>query len=750
MNFFPGYNQYILWRPEIQDGGKIDKIPLGNHLDPRNWYSYGDAQAAARLFRCNVGFVFTANDPLFFVDIDHALTDDIWSPLSQKICAMFPGCAMEISYSGQGVHIFGSGVPTVSHRNKNKEFGLEFYFQDRFVALTWNGATGSALVNGQPGLDRLLPQYFSPKPNTGAAFWTTEPCEGWAGPDDDTELLKIAMRSKSAASVFGGGVSFADLFRADPDKLAERFPSENAAFDWSSADAALALHLAFYTGRNCERIERLFNKSELGNRDKWRDRPDYRQRTILNAAAICRNVYSRPQATRTADAPNESLRAGLQFLDIEAQREHFSGCTYVVSRHRVFTPHYGLLRSDQFRAAYGGYQFALAAEGRPTKNAFEAFTESQLYDFPRANGVCFRPECAAGAIIAEEGHTYVNTYAPAGIEVKPGDPERLQDLLTRLLPQPFDREILLAYMAACAQYPGVKFQWAPLLQGAEGNGKTFLVTSVARAVGERYSHFPNAADLAGNGLKFTGWLFGKLFIGVEEIFAKGKIELQEALKPFITSRKIEIQSKGVDQFTADNRANFFFCTNHKDAVNKTQGDRRYCVLYSAQQTEADIISHGMGGSYFPELYEWAYADGFAIIAGFLKNYKIPDQLNPATNCHRAPRTSSSAEAFALARSDAEQEVWEAVQEQRVGFRGGWVSSIALDRLLTEKRLKVARNKRREMLANLGYEIKERLNSASPMDGGKRPVLYAIKDSELFALEPGVATASAYAAAQQGA
>ena len=52
----------------------------------------------------------------------------------------------------------------------------------------------------------------------------------------------------------------------------------------SRADAALCSILAFYAGPDPERIERLFGMSRLGDREKWRDRSDYRTRTI--AAAI--------------------------------------------------------------------------------------------------------------------------------------------------------------------------------------------------------------------------------------------------------------------------------------------------------------------------------------------------------------------------------------------------------------------------------------------------------------------------------
>jgi len=281
-------------------------------------------------------------------------------------------------------------------------------------------------------------------------------------------------------------------------------------------------------------------------------------------------------------------------------------------------------------------------------------------------------------------------------------------------------------MAACVQYPGVKFQRAPLIQGVEGNGKSFLFRAIARAVGERYSHFPNTSDLGGNGLKFNAWLTGKLFIGLEEIYTPGKRDVVEALKPLITSSKVEIQAKGADQYTGDNRANFMFCSNHKDAIQKTLGDRRYCIFYTAQQALADIYASGMGGDYFPNLYKWANAGGYAIITDYLTEYSIPRELNPAKDCHRAPQTTSTAEALKIGLEPVQQDILEACSQGRLGFCGGWISSVHLESLLEEKRHRIHINKRRHMLEGIGYVPVGRAGSPVGMDYNKKPVLYAKK------------------------
>lgn len=744
--YFDGYRQFIPWIIKTDAaGGKPKKIPLGSVSDPATWTTYEHACAVG-----NPGFVFTKEDPFFFLDIDHCFTPETrWSALAVDLNRRFSGCAVEISYSGGGLHIFGTGTPTLStHRNRNSELGLELYTWGRFAALTGTQAVGSAFHKAQEPLDWLVNEYFKPVQRVAAAF-------GGESVLTDEEVLRIAARAKSVRAAFGGAATFTELYGADEDALRKHFPSTGErGFDWSAADAALLSHLAFYTGRDSEQMERVFSGSGLAKRSKWEARPDYRERSLNFAIDGCAKTYEPRAAPVSVEISGTGggvssgrLRAGLQFLNIDAQLEYFKGCAYVVDKHEVFVPGRGALKPDRFKAVFGGYQFAKASEGKPTTNAFEAFTESQLYDFPVVDDICFRPEEPPASIIPEEGRTLVNTYEKIPIESRAGGASPFTGLLERLLPNARDRTILLSYMAACVQYPGKKFQWAPVVQGVEGNGKTLLATAMTNAIGHRYSHMPSANDLSGNGLKFTGWMYGKLFIAIEDLFPSDRMDIQEALKPKITNDRTEFQFKGGGQFVGDNRANFMMFCNHKDALRITEDGRRYCPLYTDQQSLADLARCGMSGAYFPKLYEWARGGGWAIITHYLQSYAIPDEFNPAGLCQRAPETSSSQEARRESLGPIEQEILEAVAEGRLGFRGGWISSVALDILLIDKKFKLAHNKRRELLRGIGYIVKERLNAPSATDGGKRPVLYVRPESAQAHEVVGATTAAAYAVAQ---
>ena len=750
------YRQFILWisRPSRQRPGAVDKLPIHpttgavhDAHDPAIWMTASEAIAIASASPDHhVGFVFTVNDPFFFLDIDKCLTTDgQWSPIAAQLCGALAGAAVEVSQSGAGLHIIGTG-PVPAHGCKNTAHGLELYTEGRFVALTGTEALGSA-AHRPEALEWLVEAYFQPTTAPESANWTSAPDEGWNGPTDDDKLIAKMLASRSAGAAFGGRASVQALWTADADALAAAYPDPRG-FDHSSADAALCQHLAFWTGKDCERIDRLFRQSGLV-RGKWLDREDYRRRTILHAVGLCTSVYGRKQSVAApvggplsdnhaspSAAPAATTvqpRAGYQFLDVTQQGELFKGCVYIRDLHKAFVPDGALLKPDRFKAVYGGYVFALEAstQGKTVTNAWEAFTESQGAAFPKAHGICFRPEEAPGAVIHEEGRTLVNTYVPVETARQQGDATPFLKHLALVLPEEADRDILLAYMAACVQHPGVKFQWTPLMQGCEGNGKTLFINCLAHAVGNRYTHLPNAADLSGNGSKFNAWIQGKLFIGVEEVYVSDRREVLDALKPLITNPRIEIQGKGVDQITGDNRANFMMCSNHKDAILKTQNDRRFCVFYTAQQTAADIEAAGMGGMYFPRLYAWLKKGGYAIVTDHLARHQIPNQLNPAGNCHRAPVTSSTQEAIATSLGGIEQEVLEAIEEGRHGFKFPWISSWAFELLLEARRdtKRIPPNKRRGILQALGYDwhsalTRGRVNVVLPE--GKKSRLYIKK------------------------
>lgn len=764
-------DQYIVYKlvPSAGRPGKMDKLPIDARTGSMPtkgsgansiWTSFSLAMAAANNFGVGygVGYSFAESDPYFFLDIDNCfdpLAND-WSALAKHLLNAFPGAYVEVSQSGKGLHIMGTGTPP-PHACKNTPLGLELYHTDRFVALTGDRASGSAETRFDYVLPWLVENYF-PLESATISDWTTEPVADWRGPNDDDTLLTRAMKSKPASSAFGNKITFAEIYEGDVEALSRTFPDPESdrGYDASSADSALAQRLAFWTGKNCERILRLMQGSAL-NRPKW-EREDYLPNTIAKVVARQVDVLQdKPLLTIEYDTPDGTADAkpdaimGSSYANIEQQLVMFDRCAYVLDAHKVLIPGGNMLRPEQFRVAFGGFTFPLdPGNERQTRNAWECFTETQAWRAPRVDTTCFRPDLPFATIVSSGGVRMANTYWPIETPKKAGDVSPFLTHINKVLPDARDQQILISYMAACVQHKGTKFQWAPLLQGVEGNGKTLFTRCVAFAIGDRYVHFPKASQIAS---QFNDWMYGTLFIGVEDIYvADSQREVIEELKPMITGVSLEIEGKGETKATRGVCCNFMLNSNHKDGIRKTRNDRRFAAFYTAQQNKEDLVRDGMTGEYFRDLYRWLQNGGFEAVNHFLQTYEIADEFNPATG-QIAPLTSSTEEALAYGLGRAEQYILEAIEREESGFRGGWVSSMAVDALLERigEARRVPPNKRRDLMLNLGYDwhpglTNGRVNNTVLPDGGK-PRLFIYKDSPHRGILKQSDIASLYANAQ---
>lgn len=738
------YNQFILHDAKKRPFNHRSGTPDLDAHDPSNWLSYAEAaRIAGTRADLGVGFVFTANDPFFFLDIDDCAENGAWSPVALEMLQVFSGAAVEVSRSGQGLHVIGSysGV-TPEHRCKNKKHGMELYTSGRYAALTQSQASGCATFSATDQLEWVVSRFFAPS----AAAQTESgpaagPAEEWDGYTEDGPLIHRARRASSATAAFGGGASFDDLWTGNEDALGRAYPDNyggGRAYDGSGADAALAQHLAFWTGNDSARIERIMRLSALV-RDKWDSHPSYLSRTI--SFATSRQTEFHKKRVVPEEAKVVSLRSGYQFLSAAQQEDYFDGCVYVCDSHKVLVPNGDQLKPDQFKAMYGGFVFGLDADnGKTTTNAWLAFTESQALSSPKANSTIFLPGQKTGTIQTDAaGYKRANVWADPCVDRMVGDPSPFLTHLSKLLPDVGDQLILLRYMAAVVQHQGTKFQWCPLIQGVAGNGKSLFTRCVYQAVGWRYTYTPRADDLAG---KFNDWLVNKVVIGVEDVYlTREKLHIIETLKPMITStgeEGYEVEGKNAPKFMTELKCNFILNTNHKNAVPKTDDDRRFAVFHTAQQSLGDLKASGLDGDYFPKLYSWLRGGGYAIVSEMLHTYELPENWVSEVACHRAPVTTSTAEAVSLSVGGVEQEVLEAIESGRPGFCGGWISSKALDNLLEEIRAarKIPRNRRRALAASLGYDWHPALHDGrvprkTTVDGSKVRLYVAATSTELL-------------------
>jgi hypothetical protein len=749
------YRQFILWR--LADGTKLPVSPRDGTVcdahDASHWVSYDEAQQYQRLHNATgVAFVITQAAGFWFLDIDKCLTPaGTWSPLALHLCERLHGAAVEVSQSGKGLHLFGRGtVPP--HGCKNVSLGIELYTDRRFVALTGINAIGNVTHDASAQIASVVAQFFPTDGEVGGpgeANWQDVASPDWSGPADDGELLTRALSARqSAAQIVGGRATFSALWYGDKAVLGAAFPDPNGRpYDASSADAALAQHLAFWTGRNTERMRRLMLLSAL-KRDKWDQHRSYLWRTIHKACSRQPKVLAAkperqaaPPPTPMQEVPQRAggdelvgrIKVGSQFMTLQQQLEYFRDCVYISDQHRVVTP-MGILKPESFKVMYGGFEFALDGQNdKVGKDAWEAFSNNRGVEFPKVDGACFRPEAGEYNIVREEGRRLINVYRAIHTERSDGDVTPFLAHMTKILPVERDREILLGYMASVIQNPGKKLQWWPVIQGTEGNGKSVIARVMEHCVGKLYSHTPKADQLADSGMKFNSWLANKLLLIIEEIRVGDRVELLDAMKDLVTNDRLEIQGKGRDQVTGDNRANGIMFTNYRDAITGANPDkRRYCIFYTAQQSRDDLERDGMGENYFPRLYDWLRGGGYAAVNGYLRQYVVPEWMRNAVMT-RPPETSSTRDSYRESQGPIEQEIQNAIDSGRVGFMGNWISGYWLDQLLREigRARAVSHQRRTQILQSMGYvphpNLPEgRVTNPLPADGNSRARIFVRK------------------------
>lgn len=255
-----------------------------------------------------IGFVFTANDPYCGVDLDLELPE-----ADRASSALALGSYTEASVSG-GWHV----IVRASLNGGRHPQGLGLFDRGRYFVMTGRHVAGTptTVEERQAELEAVLAEYL-PKRGEPMTSAPAQPVDL-----DDQELLEVAFTLL--------GAKFKALWEG---AWQGRYETQ------SQADLALCSFLAWLTGRDAGRIERMFRSGGLYREGKWdrqdgEGRFDYRERTIEKAIVgtaetyqpSARNVGGAAKALKPlsleergvpSDFPGEHSSCGLQdVLDV--------------------------------------------------------------------------------------------------------------------------------------------------------------------------------------------------------------------------------------------------------------------------------------------------------------------------------------------------------------------------------------------------------------------------------------------------
>ncbi len=226
------------------------------------------------------GLGFSLKAGIVVIDLDNAL-DENQKPLEwvMPILEIMPQTFIEVSQSGKGLHLFLKASIGERRNRWNLPSGhhIEIYETDRFIAFTANRYEASPLIlaDGEEALECLYRDFLPKSSVKNPTLFDTqekEPC--FMGLRNDS-LLEKMFNSENGSEIQA-------LWHGNTAKYGN---------DDSRADMALLSHLSWWTNGNASQMENLFNQSALGQRPKWQERKDYRDRTISNVLASFSGGY---------------------------------------------------------------------------------------------------------------------------------------------------------------------------------------------------------------------------------------------------------------------------------------------------------------------------------------------------------------------------------------------------------------------------------------------------------------------------
>lgn len=254
----------------------------------------------------------------------------------------------------------------------------------------------------------------------------------------------------------------------------------------------------------------------------------------------------------------------------------------------------------------------------------------------QCNKIIYAPGLEAG--LAVDRSCY-NLWRGLGVEPRKGDIEPWVKLLDHLFRSDRrSRRYFEQWVAFPLRHPGTKLYTAVVFWGQDqGAGKSLTGEVIGSIYGENfYELSPN--DLLG---QFNEWCVQRQFILINEIVSTGRRKEADHLKTLITRQYATINRKYQPTYTVRDCVNYLITSNHADAVQLDDGDRRFFVHKVEGRLDAQLAE---------EVGRWRDTEaGRAALLRHLLNIDLAG-FNPRA---AAPVTEAKREMIEESRTDLE-------------------------------------------------------------------------------------------------
>ena len=229
----------------------------------------------------------------------------------------------------------------------------------------------------------------------------------------------------------------------------------------------------------------------------------------------------------------------------------------------------------------------------------------------RVDGLHYSPADPPMDVVTVEGQYLINTYHPGLTKARRGDAAPFTDFMNYLITEDKDRHHLMRWCATLMAVPSVKMNYSVLLVSrSQGVGKGTLAVILTSAVGKHNVSFPSENMLISSG--FNGWAAHKRLVVVYEIYAGHNSKAYELLKSIITDPIISVNRKFIEDYTIENWAHIFACSNSYNALHLDDVDRRWLVPRVTNQPRER--------EYWINFYRWIKSGGTEAVMKWAEDY----------------------------------------------------------------------------------------------------------------------------------
>lgn len=329
--------------------------------------------------------------------------------------------------------------------------------------------------------------------------------------------------------------------------------------------------------------------------------------------------------------------------------------------------------------------------------------------FPKVDRPTYWP--AQPQIIEEGNLKLFNFWSDTGAESEDGSVKMFLNHCEYILPDIEERNQLLDWLAYNVQNPGEKIHWALLLQGIQGTGKSYFGFVLRKIFGERNVSNPSNESIHE---LYTGWQKSCQLVVIEELMARGRLDLMNKLKPMITEKIAIIREMYKGAYEQTNRFNILIFTNYEDAIIIDETDRRYEVHFSPAKPRDP--------EYYNALWEWTESH-----AGAIKSFLLARSLEAFQPKGHAPMTRGKRIVIEESTPPLEYWILSCLEDQAWPFQGDLISTRHLMICLPRRLGRISETLLARILKKTGCRPLKRVK----LDTGESVRLWTVRRHEIW-------------------